>query len=98
VLTKVRVSGLPARMPLQVLIDHFATFGRVASAARGRDCAFPACFGGTAFFSLQLDEGVVVPHFLHLLYDAGKVSDLMLVHSDAHRRQCYKCGLSGHVG
>jgi len=95
--TAVRLTGVPAVLPDDSIRAHFSQFGRVTRIFRSKDKVFTHATNGIAHLSIAITPGFTLPAFVSLVDPDGGVDKRMLVHSDAFRRRCSRCGTAGHV-
>jgi hypothetical protein len=97
-LSRVRVSGCTPHLDTDRVAAHMAQFGRVVQSARGVDRSFGNVFDGVIHFTIQLHSDITLPHFINIEDDGGHLAERLFVFSDQHRRRCFRCGHTGHVG
>ena len=95
--TAVRLTGVPASLPDAVIREHFSQFGRVTRVFRSKDKVFTRAANGIAHISIAVAPGFTLPAFVSLVDADGCTDKRMLVHTDASRRRCSRCGTTGHV-
>ena len=95
--TAVRLTGVPANLPEAAIRAHFAQFGRVTRVFRSKDKVFTRACNGIVHISIAVAPGFALPAFVSLVDDDGTTDKRMLVHTDAFRRRCSRCGTTGHV-
>ena len=95
--TAVRLTGVPANLPEAAIRAHFAQFGRVTRVFRSKDKVFTRACNGIVHISIAVAPGFALPAFVSLVDDDGTTDERMLVHTDAFRRRCSRCGTTGHV-
>jgi hypothetical protein len=97
-LSRVRVSGCTPGLDLDLVAAHMAQFGRVVQSARGRDRSFGNVFDGVIHLTMQIPPDATLPSFIDLKDEGGHVAERLFVFTDQHRRRCFRCGHTGHVG
>jgi hypothetical protein len=97
-LSRVRVSGCTPHLDTDLVAAHMAQFGRVVQSARGVDRSFGNVFDGVIHFTIQLYNDITLPHFIFIEDEGGHLAERLFVFSDQHRRRCFRCGHTGHVG
>ena len=97
-LSRVRVSGCTPHLSTDRVAAHMAQFGRVVQSARGVDRSFGNVFDGVIHFTIQLHNDITLPHFIDIEDEGGHLAERLFVFSDQHRRRCFRCGHTGHVG
>ena len=95
--TAVRLTGVPANLPEAAIRAHFAQFDRVTRVFRSKDKVFTRACNGIVHISIAVAPGFALPAFVSLVDDDGTTDKRMLVHTDAFRRRCSRCGTTGHV-
>jgi len=95
--TAVRLTGVPASLPDAAIREHFSQFGRVTRVFRSKDKVFTRAANGIAHISIAVAPGFTLPAFVSLVDADGCTDKRMLVHTDASRRRCSRCGTTGHV-
>jgi hypothetical protein len=95
--TAVRLTDVPASLPDAAIREHFSQFGRVTRAFRSKDKVFTRAANGIAHISIAVAPGFTLPAFVSLVDADGCTGKRMLVHTDASRRRCSRCGTMGHV-
>jgi hypothetical protein len=95
--TAVRLTSVPASLPDAAIREHFSQFGRVTRVFRSKDKVFTRAANGIAHISIAVAPGFTLPAFVSLVDADGCTDKRMLVHTDASRRRCSRCGTTGHV-
>ena len=95
--TAVRLTGVPTSLPDAAIREHFSQFGRVTRVFRSKDKVFTRAANGIAHISIAVAPGFTLPAFVSLVDADGCTDKRMLVHTDASRRRCSRCGTTGHV-
>jgi hypothetical protein len=95
--TSVRLTGVPATLPDAAIRERFSQFGLVTRVFRSKDKVFTRAANGVAHISIPVSPGFTLPAFVWLVDADGCTDKRMLVHSDASRRRCSRCGTTGHV-
>jgi hypothetical protein len=65
--------------------------------SRSKDEVFTRACNGIVHISITVTPGFALPAFVSLVDDDGTTDKRMLVHTDAFRRCCSRCGTTGHV-
>lgn len=95
----IRLSGVPKSFPLSEIIAHFREFGDVSWIyQQSHDKQWTSAFNGVVHLSVRIAPGKVLPHFVEILGQDGVLVERFSVHSETHRRYCFRCGSSGHLG
>ncbi len=97
-MTQVRITGVPALLETDLVVQHLRCFGHVTKARRSQDRFWTHASDGIIHLSIHLNADTVLPHFLNLEDTVGKTAVRLFVYTDAHRRRCSRCGHAGHVG
>ena len=94
----VRVSNIPAGLPIPFVLSHMQKFGTILNHNIGRDRLFPRATDGILHLTMVLHEADSLPHFIQVVDDNGRLSNSLPVHMDSPRRRCYRCGRPSHLG
>jgi hypothetical protein len=97
-LSRVRVSGCTQALSIDWLVAHMAQYGRVVQSARGVDRSLGNVFDGVVHLTMQIPPDSMLPSFIDLEDEAGHLAERLFVFTDQHRRRCFRCGHTGHVG
>ena len=84
-------------LSIDAIVDRMSEFGQVIDHRRGYHRRLPSVFNGVLHLSMCLEDPANLPAFLQMPDFVGRLIVSMAVHSDHHRRVCYKCG-GDHVG
>jgi len=96
-ITHVRLTGVPADLPISAVRTWAAQFGRVTRIFRTKDRTFTRAANGITHFSIAVTPGVTLPAFVTLVTPDGTPDKRAFVHTDDFRRRCSRCGAEGHV-
>jgi hypothetical protein len=96
-LTVVCLTGVPVNLPEAAIRAHFAQFDHVTCVFHSKDKVFTRACTGIIHISIAVAPGFALPAFVSLVDDDGTTDKRMLVHTDAFRRGCYRCGTTSHV-
>ena len=94
----VRVSNIPAGLPIPFVLSHMQKFGTILNHNIGRDRLFPRATDGILHLTMVLHEADGLPHFIQVVDDSNRLSNSLPVHMDSPRRRCYRCGRPSHLG
>ena len=94
----IRLSGVPKSFPISEIIAHFREFGDVSRIYQTCDKQWTSACSGVVKLSVRVAPGKVLPHFVEVLGQDGVLVERFAIHSETHRRYCFRCGSSGHLG
>jgi hypothetical protein len=97
-LTKIRITAVPADLHLSFLTTHLAKFGQVISITRNMLKMIPNATDGSVTVTMKLEAGKVLPQFIYLIDSNNVLCDQLMLYTDQHKRHCYRCGLPSHIG
>jgi hypothetical protein len=97
-LSRLRVTGCTQALSIEWLVAHMAQYGQVVQSARGVDRSLGNVFDGVVHLTMQILPDAVLPSFIDLQDAGGHLAERLFVFTDQHRRRCFRCGHTGHVG
>jgi len=99
----VRLTDVPTDVSLDMLREHMKQFGHVLSIHRSVDRTAGrigrlGLTGGVVHLSMVPTSPTALPSYVDVETVDGSVPYRFSVYSDLHRRRCYRCGTTGHIG